>query len=145
MSEIAPWLILEPTLKALLTANQMLHSSIRRHTPITNIPRYLRDFRTIRLNYGQRTGKSIALQSLAVEGDLVLVQNGAMIPFVQPRCRGAVHALTELGFPATAEQLKSHTWPRVWLDNTTFVSPAIQSDLYEDLGKSIDQQFIFLG
>lgn len=108
------------------------------------IRRYIRDFRTIRLNAGQRMGHTSAIVMLAKPGDLVVSLNtefslhtrSHMIPGVE--CIGRRKLLE-------ASHKFHNAHPTIWLDGFSMWPRTSMNEIRNRLIKNGDQRMIILG
>ena len=104
---------------------------------------YLRDYRTIRIDLGQRTGRSTAIIELAQPGDLIIGAGEA---------NRELYATSEAKFLTVQQYMEGLfdiTEPirRIWVDDTITLTlrDVPLADFYRAPTVSIEQLFIFLG
>lgn len=130
-----------PVLKAAIAANDAQHERLKDYAPNQqHILQYLRDFRTIRLDLGQRTGKSSAICELATQNDLVIARNEGEARTNYPYCSAKIITVAQLDSGAVQKMNPDN----VWVENVTYTSMSI-SFMYRQLARSIHQRFILLG
>jgi len=146
-----PWLILPSVMDLLFKANDELHAHCRSHGE-NDAARYVRDFRTIQLNYGQRTGKTNYIMHTAATEDLIVTLGDHSFRYYSsnPDVRAEIvrlRVLTNVLGPSKAPR----RYPRVWIDGNWCMSPSDstlwdeQLVVYRQLVHDVDQQFIILG
>ncbi len=137
LDEYPDWSVL-PVLKAALAANDANHERMKSVGEAQSVLTYLRDFRTIRLDIGQRTGNTFAIVSLAQPDDVVVVRD---------MDRAANY---DIKADVLTERLLAGQTPTryrtIWVDTATWdLTPAELRQLYEALGRDIHQRFVLLG
>lgn len=142
------WHVLPQVMDALFQANDALHAAVGSQIGDLDPARYVRDFRTIRLDYGQRTGKTTYMVQTAQPDDLIITITDEMAQYLTrqgARCRVAY--VKEFMHVSEAVE-KRH--PRVWIDDSYSTLAALSNwistlQLYRHLVHDIDQQFVILG
>lgn len=143
MNTNTEWLKLDQVLPIIIKANNDLHACFKTQfleDDPSAIRKYLRDFRTIRLNYGVRTGKTLSIIRMATDDDLIIVRNHVHQVFMQSECKAEVRTIKDL------EQSPAITrYCRVWIDEGSWLSPEEMVDIYSLPFLDRDTQFIILG
>lgn len=108
-------------------------------------PAYHFDYRTIKLDIGQRSGKSSLIHELATEDDVVLfpsaIKQAAFILMAEDR-----PLLPQLHPISMLSRTQVKPWKRIWIEDPTALFAVITSGhLYELVSVDYDQLFIMLG
>jgi hypothetical protein len=137
---IAGRLLMSDLLPVILWANDYLHAEMKRIGVEENCPeKYVRDFRTIRLDMGQGSGKSYALHNLALPGDLVICPTADMCKahYLAPGVR-------EIGVSGL-NALQKEYFRTIWLMDFSFWPRTSLKSIREKLIISSEQRIIILG
>jgi hypothetical protein len=105
--------------------------------------RTLRDYCTVRLDIGHRTGKTTAVIELAGPNDLIVVPN-ERVKYKYQRCV-SLATCEAMGRLSTSTVLVGRAFDRIWVEETMLYSNGALVAMYERLGHSYNQTFILLG
>lgn len=157
MNQDTPAWIVRPILAAAIAANNALGEAFDSHSASNSVTCWLRDFRTIRLDIGQRTGKTRAMVELVGPQDTVITLQDEMIEYLkQGGCEANVmYTAKYVHTMATNREQAPLRHPVVWIDPASWVIGHHMGDgsayelKYKDVlnvfGKDPQQQFILLG
>lgn len=86
-----------------------------------NQSQFVREFKTIHLSVGRRTGKSIAMVTLAREGDLIIVHNEETkrrLKYEYPHCLATINSIYDvvLGSLGLRGPIPPRIFDYVWID-----------------------------
>jgi hypothetical protein len=133
-------------LPLILKANEQLHQETSAHLKDVDCKKYVRDFRTIRFDFGQRSGKSYAITQLAFDSDVVLCPGVDDIRRWYPGTKATV--LSYSNFLNADDPNEDFFLPerisRFWLDYASS-TPKAYVKILEHLITSPEQQIILLG
>lgn len=116
---------------------------------------WLRDFRTIRLDIGQRTGKSYATALASTTDDALVLLNAGMRDYVKRSgFRGVIYAMDAVrrtaydirlgnGQPYVNMDYTGHS--TIWVEPASLFTMDDLVDMYTAFSRDIDQRFILLG
>lgn len=146
------WHVMPQVMAILLKANDELHA-MTRHLGMERslTAHYVRDFRTIKVDYGQRTGKTVYVKQAAQPEDLIVVANEEMVAYYAEgegaRCEVVV--LSTLVHQALHVRIPKR-YPRVWLDGVWDTVSGLRTHdrrlrFYRSMVYDADQQFIVIG
>lgn len=137
--------VLKEVLTILLDANDKLHADVLGGDS-PDPAKYVRDFRTIRLDAGQRMGKSRAMLSMADANDLIIVPSSDDAIAYGAETKATVIPLSYVLKPERLSAISSRRWARVWIEPASrMLSQDQLTWLLVELVKDDDQQFILLG
>lgn len=151
-----PWLVLPQVMETLFKASDEL-LKITRMFGAEDAPRYVRDFRTIRLNYGQRTGKTQYVRDAAAEDDLIIVYDEDTKNWYTEgeSIKSQIVTIHQLLAALEGGKKWPTCHPRIWVDDWvrlchSFENPRLQTweqqlQFYQGLVHVVDQQFIIFG
>lgn len=127
--------------QTLLNAAIRLHASkpIAIAVDATDLPKFLRDFRTLRFSFGQRWGRTNAIHKLASPDDLVLVQGDGPAYRTYYSIDAEVLSYTQLD---RVKKVGGH--PRIWVDDVNWFPSDFLPMMYLKCGTHAGQQFILL-
>lgn len=134
-------LMVSDILPVIMASNDMSHDSLQS----TNIPwndpkRYVRDFRTIRLDMGQRSGKTYAIGVMAKPGDLVIDMTYSRVRHIH--VADGVHRIGLFTF----NRLSCFpVYKTIWLADFNLWPRTSMKEIREKLITSFDQRIIILG
>jgi hypothetical protein len=133
--------VLDKALEANLE-RQMVMQSNRAFLPPHS---WLKEFATIRLDYGRQTGKTTAIKRRASSRDLVVQWRGSLSKdfssevFFNPQ----VVTLKDLEYPH--HKLRGHSYDRIWVDNASMVTDEQLNLVYYHALLCSAKQIILIG
>lgn len=140
---IAGRLLMSDILPVILWANDSLHAEMKRIGVEENCrscpEKYVRDFRTIRLDMGQRSGKSYAMHNLALPGDLVICLTADAC-----KAHGLAPGVREIGVSGL-NAIHKEFFRTIWLMDFSFWPRTSLKSIREKLIVSSEQRMIILG
>lgn len=127
------WNVTEEVMELLFEANSNLHQYMKNYMLVgphaeTRPDRYVRDYRTIRLNYGLRTGKAVFVLKHAKVEDLVITANDDTGEYyLLEDCKARVRSVEQLVGFSDNKLPYSICHPRIWIDDSEAVTATLSN------------------
>lgn len=134
-----PYQLTSEFLPQLLDNNQRFVEYQLERMPAVDVPKFVRDYGTIRLSIGRRSGHTGAVFALASHDDLVVVSSA-----YEAQCVLGETAATVVHLDALLEPAAQFNFRRIFFAQVEHLSPEKLDKIYQ-LITGADQQVVFVG
>lgn len=131
-------------LPVILESNDAIHSYWSKQELAELDPKkYVRDFRTVRLSMGQRSGHTYAVTVMAKPGDLVVEMSDHRALYTCSQTVPGVECISRKALMEPGAIFREY--PTIWIMDFGFWPRTSMNEIRERLIKSVDQRMIILG